>query len=437
MAVVSEIPTEVLTEIFYLLCKNSINVCELDNSWCKETFPWAVGLVSRQWRTAFLSYPPIWASLTLSDNTYASPRMLNPNAYTESYAKEVNRRLALYLERSGEHPLRLDICLWSVHPKAFAMMVLEMLSACSHRWQTAKLDLFRDWPLDSILPCKGKMPTLEWLEITSRADCKHVRDIFEVAPRLTHAYIEPWARSPGWILPWSQLTELILILDGDSVIEDGDVPYLLPMLHNIKELRFRNYYEFCGFSKFAPIPLNQLRVLEVYHPAMLSWFEAPSLCEIYFKDCQERSNYGEPLDVHGQISSLVQRSSCRIRKLSFASCREFYVGTLNDVEELVIDYHRSQSVCPSIDISSLPKLRLLTILCAIEEDFESLVNSLTTALKSARVPTRSECSSGTLTSLLERVTVELYCDQEQPKIPKILLKVADQWPVVAFRTRRS
>ncbi|KAM6492258.1 hypothetical protein JOM56_011982 [Amanita muscaria] len=160
MAVVSEIPTEVMTEIFYLLCKNSINVCELDNSWCKETFPWAVGLVSRQWRTAFLSYPPIWASLTLSDNIYASPRMLNPNAYTESYAKEVNRRLALYLERSGGHPLRLDICLWSVHPKAFAMMVLEMLSACSHRWQTAKFDLFRDWPLDSILPCKGKMPTL-------------------------------------------------------------------------------------------------------------------------------------------------------------------------------------------------------------------------------------------------------------------------------------
>ncbi|KAM6492259.1 hypothetical protein JOM56_011983 [Amanita muscaria] len=168
---------------------------------------------------------------------------------------------------------------------------------------------------------------------------------------------------------------------------------------------------------------------------MLSWFEAPSLCELYFTDYHK--SYDKPYDVPEQISSLIQRSGCRIRKLSLASDRKSYVGTLNDVEELVIDYHHSQSVCPSIDISSLPKLRLLIIICSIAEDFELLANSLTTALKSARVPTRSECSSGTPISLLERVTVELYCDQEQPKIPKILLKVADEWPVVVFRTRRS
>ncbi|KAM6492252.1 hypothetical protein JOM56_011976, partial [Amanita muscaria] len=204
-------PTEVLIEIFYLLCKNSINVCELNNSCCKENFPWAVGLVSRQWRTAFLSYPPIWASLTLSDIHYSkSSRIWNP----ESYAKEVNRRLALYLERSGRYPLRLDICLWSVHTNKFITMALEMLSACSHRWRTANFDLFLDRPLDSILPCKGKLPTLEWLEIRCRVDRKNIRDIFEIAPRLTHAYIEPWARSSGWILPWTQLTELILMLDG-------------------------------------------------------------------------------------------------------------------------------------------------------------------------------------------------------------------------------
>ncbi|KAM6492267.1 hypothetical protein JOM56_011991 [Amanita muscaria] len=433
MAIVSEIPTEVLTEIFYLLCQKSIFVSELNNSYCKEDFPWAVGLVSRQWRTAFLSYPPIWASLTLSDRYYESTLIPNPNLRSESYAKDVTKRLALYLERSGGHPLRLDIFLWSVHTKAFTMMALEMLSACSHRWQTVKFELSGDWPLDSLLPCKDKMPTLEWLKITSRADCKHVRDIFEVAPRLTHACIEPWARSSGWILPWTQLTELILILDGDSVIENDEIPSLLPMLHNIRELRFRNYYKFRSFSQFAPTPLNQLRVLEVYHPPMLSWFEAPSLCELYFTDDQE--SYNEPLDVRGAISSLIQRSGCRIRKLSFASGRTFNVGTLEDVEELVIDYSHSYLPLPSIDISSLPKLRLLTILCSIEEDFESLANSLTTALESARVSTRSECSSGTPTSFLERVTVELYYDQEaqeQPKIPERLLKVADEWPVVVF-----
>ncbi|KIL63488.1 hypothetical protein M378DRAFT_164343 [Amanita muscaria Koide BX008] len=314
-------------------------------------------------------------------------------------------------------------------------MALEMLSACSHRWRTADFYLSCDWQVDSILPCKGKLPTLEWLKLRGAVCHKHAQCMFEVAPRLTRAYVGLWTNNHGWILPWTQLTELTLTINDGSIIENGDVLNLLPMLHNVKELRLRynddkmNFEG--GFPRFVPTPLNQLRVLEVPHPAILSWFEAPSLCEIYFTDYQY---YDEPLDVHGQISSLIQRSSCRIRKLSFETGRKFSVGMLNDVEELVVDYRNSRhgGVCPSIDISALPKLRLLNIICSIHEDFESLTNSLTAALKSARVPTRSECLSST--SLLERVTVGL---QGQPNIPDRLLKVADEWPVVVFRTQCS
>ncbi|KAM6493965.1 hypothetical protein JOM56_010326 [Amanita muscaria] len=288
MAVVSKVPPEVLTEIFYLLCKKPIFVCGLSN-WChKENFPWAVGLVCRQWRTTFLSYPPIWASLLFCDTDSIG----SPVIRSETYTKEINRRLALYLERSGGYPLTLDIFLWSDHNKALTMMALEMLSACSHRWRTAEFDLFCDWQVDSILPCKGKMPTLEWLDINIRASRlrKHARSIFELAPRLTHAYIGRWGKRYGWTLPWTQLTELTLVLDGVSVIVNGDVQNLLPMLHNIKELRFGFNYDVLdfepedGFPQFAPTSLNQLRVLGVPHPAFLWWFEVPSLCEIYFVD---------------------------------------------------------------------------------------------------------------------------------------------------------
>ncbi|KIL59232.1 hypothetical protein M378DRAFT_14941 [Amanita muscaria Koide BX008] len=434
MAVVSTVPTELLTEIFYLLCKRPISVYKLNNSSCKEDFPWAVGLVCRQWRIAFLSYPPIWASLELSDSSYDS---LNPEAHNESHAKEIHRRLALYLERSGDYPLRLDIFLWSDHNKAFTTMALEMLSACSHRWQTAKFNLETcgDWPLDSILLCKGNLPTLEWLEFSGAVFPKYAR-IFEVAPRLTHARIGPWEKSCGWVLPWTQLTELFLTSSGDFVIENGDVQNLLPMLHNIKELRFCfncDEVDFeGGFPQVPPTPLNQLRILEVPHPAILSWFEAPSLCEIYFADYQQ--DYHESLDVHEHTSSLIQRSSCRIRKLSFRSGRKLYVGTLKDVEELVINYQHSHGLRSSIDISSLPKLRLFTIICWIDEDFESTMNLLTAALKSARVPTRRECSSGTPISLLERVVVELHDRRKEPKITKMLLEIVDKWPAVVFRT---
>ncbi|KAM6493860.1 hypothetical protein JOM56_010221 [Amanita muscaria] len=413
---VSNIPTEILSEIFYLLCKKPIFVSELNNSHCKENFPWGVGLVSRQWRTAFLSYPPIWASLALSESFGDS------NTRSESYAIEINRRLALYLERSGGSPLTLDISLWSDHNKSFTMMAMEMLSACAHRWRSVRFDLFCEWQADCLLPCKGNLPTLERLAIMILVASKHALDVFEVAPRLTHAYIGPC----GWMLPYAQLTELLLVLD---VFWNGGVRNLLKMLHNVKKLCIHSDSEVLLLPS-APVPLNQLRVLEVPHPVVLSWFETPSLCDLSLHSVE---NNDEPLDVHDQISSLIQRSGCQIRKLSFRSNREVRVGALKDVEELEIHYRRSKD--SSIDISSLPNLRFLTI-SVLHEEFEPLATSIVTALKSARVPPRNECSACTPISRLERVTVQLW-SHEKLEIPKRLLDIAEKWPVVIFRTRRS
>ncbi|KAM6493937.1 hypothetical protein JOM56_010298 [Amanita muscaria] len=184
--------------------------------------------------------------------------------------------------------------------------------------------------------------------------------------------------------------------------------------------------------------MNHLCILEVPHPAVLSWFKTPSLCDLYVADDLQDNN--EPLDVQGQMSSLIQRSGCQIRKLSFRSCRKIHVGTLKDVEELEI--HSEKETRSSIDISSLPSLRFLTIIDVIHRDIEPLMNSIITALESAKVPPRNECSAGTTPiSRLERVTVELryyvYEPYEPPKIPKRLLEIADKWPLVVFRTRRS
>ncbi|KAM6490007.1 hypothetical protein JOM56_014586 [Amanita muscaria] len=211
-------------------------------------------------------------------------------------------------------------------------MALEMLSACSHRWQTVDFDLSDDWQVSSILQYQGQLPTLESLVIRVDAINQYPWCMFEAVPRLTHASIGLWANNYGWILPWTQLTELKLTLDGLFVIENGYVADLLPMLPNIKELRFR---------------LNDG-------------------LDLYFADYQQ--DYDEPLDVHEQISSLIQRSNCIIRKLSIESGRRFYVGTLKD------DYLRSDEIRSPIDISSLQQLRLLTIICRID-DVNELFNS--------------------------------------------------------------
>ncbi|KIL61851.1 hypothetical protein M378DRAFT_13199 [Amanita muscaria Koide BX008] len=294
------------------------------------------------------------ASLKLSES------FVDSETRSKSYAIEINRRLALYLERSGGYPLTLDIFLLLDHNKAFAMMTLEMLSACAHRRRTVRFDLFFEWQVDCILPRKGKLPTLERLEIMILAASKHALDVFERASHSLHRELDS---------------------------EDG-----LPQV--------------------APIPLNQLHILEVPHPAIL-WFETPSLCDLSLYLVNYLLDNDEPLDVHGQISSLIQRSGCHIPKLSSRSNKKVHVGMLKDVEEPEIHYLQSND--SSIDISSLPKLRLLTFIDAIHKDIEPLANICTGTVGSpngAVTAVESGACNGILCSIVIRTSKTLTNPQK-------------------------
>ena len=125
----TRIPAEILSEIFHLLCDEPMALEELKNSSCFDDFPWAVGQVCWRWRTAFLSHPPLWTSLSLRNP------FLNPSA---AYIAEMNRRSAIYLKRSGQLPLALTIGLSGDD----VIAIWKLLLSCSNRWRKADIRLY-------------------------------------------------------------------------------------------------------------------------------------------------------------------------------------------------------------------------------------------------------------------------------------------------------
>ncbi len=70
-SIAAAIPIELLSDIFRHLCKKPIALQwpRVDSEDVKS-FPWAAGQVCKHLRRAFLTYPPLWVSYSLSDHMF-------------------------------------------------------------------------------------------------------------------------------------------------------------------------------------------------------------------------------------------------------------------------------------------------------------------------------------------------------------------------------
>jgi hypothetical protein len=118
------IPTEILNDIFHLLCDGPIALHDLKNDSHFHEFPWAVGQVCRHWRGAFVSYTNLWTSFALK-----------PGNFNAAYFVEMNRRAAMYLERSREQPLTIVVFAPCSGTQEFPKTVWRMLLSCLKRWK--------------------------------------------------------------------------------------------------------------------------------------------------------------------------------------------------------------------------------------------------------------------------------------------------------------
>ncbi|KAF8320147.1 hypothetical protein F5887DRAFT_928166 [Amanita rubescens] len=353
------IPTEVLCEIFHLLCDEPIPLHDLENDSHLHEFPWAVGQVCRHWRGAFLSYTPLWTSFALRPGYY-------------NHLAKMTRRAITYIKRSGQQPLTIVVSTPRLEYKVFPEKVWRILLSCSKRWKKANLVLDNSAVIDELrILC---MSSLESLTVSIPNSLTILKKPQIVAPRLTELDITHPGYTSTWEFPWAQLTKLKMEVAGEDLCIDDDLHMwgVLFQLEKIEELHVITQIYYLGpkTSLLPIIHLPSLRLLDISlpFPQMFSWFTAPLLehlcirtCSHYFPDV-----FYPHLSYVRELTSLIQRSSCHIRRLEVVgSPREellMIIKSLTSVEELSIQCPGSTEELQDIamglsDCVYLPKLQ--------------------------------------------------------------------------------
>jgi hypothetical protein len=357
------IPIEILCDIFHLLCDGPIALHDLKNDSHFHEFPWAVGQVCRHWRGAFLSYTHLWTSFALK-----------PGNFNATYFVEMNRRAAIYLERSREQPLTIVVFTPFSCTQKFPISVWRMLLSCSKRWKRADLVLQHGAARKELLRCRGYMSSLKSLRmsIPNFTALEH-NDAFEVAPHLTELDLAHRGYTATWQFPWAQLTKLKITASSTEFRHyySNNLWGVLFQLENIEELHIiTTFYHVTLPSDLPIIHLPGLRLLEISLTSamMFSWFTAPLLEHLHIRSDGASYLYlDQPYE--RELASLIQRSSCHVRRLVLENCgtevMRIMMKALVSVEELSIKDPGSLAIIRDVTgldgYIYLPKLRVLHV----------------------------------------------------------------------------
>ena len=394
MTVSEESPYEILCKIFQLLCREPISLHVLQNTskYNLTEFPWAAGLVCKRWRAAFLSYPRLWTSLYLRDHY----------PFTDSYVAEMNRRTAIYVERSEELPLSIVVQLVGSNASLEVPSTWRILLSLSHRWKSVEL-MADHTPCKSfacdLRKCRGEMPILESLKVSTRRGAKLPLDGFQIAPRLTHVTLSYLYGINAELLPLGQLKRITIQAKLDDWSEGRRIHSILPALRNVEELRIISFPYDGAVSEVVPIHFDRLRALQLSHPDILPWIEAPSMERLHVEDrpycTNKESDYSE------KILHFVQRSSCYIRYLTLQGCD---VSTALSVMEILTHVNELSIIDPSVDlicamIKAIAKfnLRVLEVTCYSRNVTKAIVDAISALLET--------WNSGSRIMPLQRITV--------------------------------
>ncbi|KAF8336232.1 hypothetical protein F5887DRAFT_1161416 [Amanita rubescens] len=369
------IPSEILCEIFQLLCDKPISLHVLNNSSHFGEFPWAVGQVCRRWRDEFLSYPHLWTSLSL---WYC----FNGIQVDVDRLHEMSRRTLLYLERSKQLPLTITVCtvddrrLKSI--EKFPRTTWKLLLSCSERWERVDLALYHEPPLLDLFRCK--MPIVKSLrlhEALIHSSYFELYHPFTSAPRLVELDIR-W--SEGWVFPWLQLTKVKI----KGYIRSKELKTILPQLQNVEELRVGQVVFWDRDRGKCPFRLASLRLLavQIYPLKILGWIEAPLLEHLWVDSYPMYDELQRSLIFAEELSLFIRRSSCHIRQLTLHNC------LLSSVEVLCIKttvYGHGSLLVEHItrmnDGVCLPNLRELEVTCLRDRGDEELMTAMSRLLE--------------------------------------------------------
>ncbi len=376
----------------------------MQNTWHIDEFPWAVGHICRHWRGAFLSYPPLWTSLSLQSGEFSATALT-----------EINRRTATYLERSRQLPLTILVSTASSPIKNFPSDTFRLLLSCSNRWKRGDLVLRNESVLLDLIGCLDNVPILKSLGIYVYGfEAVKPYNAFVIAPHLTELDITHRGHTRRWMsLPWSQLTKLrIEVSSVEFIVQTAQLETILSQLQNVDELRFKirddPYFAFSGRQAAIRLPLVRFLEITLFCPEIFSWFEVPLLEHLCLDSCIELANVGDICTE--ELLFLIGGSSCRIRRLTLQDCLDDValdiMWALDNLEELCVKDlpigigHLIIKHLADLDLDGVfhsPNLRELQVMCCpgqADKDFMMAICSLLEARGPSRhLPASMSCPS--------------------------------------------
>ena len=296
-----------------------------------------------------------------------------------------------------------------------------MLLSYSNRWRKAEIVLSSAGSVinDALLECRGRMPILESLKIyTPESKTQRCHNVFEIAPHLIELDLVLYDGTiRTWMFPWAQLTKLDLEISNARTAgfaSGNELWSFLLQLQNAEELRLTTLQFHLAPFKFPPVRLTRLRFLAVSvgFLGVFSCIEPPLLEHLSID-----YDYGFSSDTGScreELSSLIDRSSCRIRKLTFQcdddELAHNIMNPLASVEEFFID---NQEIAPRLvrviahsnDCIYLPNMQALDV-TSCPGGFEELVAELSCLLEVRSKGSVAALSSCNIVSL-EKLTVRM------------------------------
>ncbi|KAJ7606612.1 hypothetical protein FB45DRAFT_807495, partial [Roridomyces roridus] len=299
LSLLRRMPTEILEEIFSWSVPSPADHRRAELS--LNTSPWVLTHVSSRWRAVALGLSSLWSVIFLdyTDGLYRN----YPLSMVETQLRRThNSKIQLFFR--GGSRFRC--------PAGPQREMFQLLSQHASRWEV--LDVTLTDQLASLLPdLSHNLPSLTRLRISWQRPSNYGNrdsiDCFRTAPGLTDISVHNRHQFTPIAFPARQLTRYNL--DASWETHWG----ILTMCPHLVEAGITIAFDGWALAEHRTVELDHLRSLFVSKAIVLDSLKCSALEEISFpvevKD--------GPLVFHA-VESLVQRSSCTLRKLSLRGC---------------------------------------------------------------------------------------------------------------------
>ncbi|KAJ6458396.1 hypothetical protein C8R47DRAFT_1081670 [Mycena vitilis] len=271
-------PAELICEIFLAALSSEDGVSKP---------PWYLGHICRSWRHYALSYPALWASITIS----SSPRSLS--MLRVQFARSANALLDIH---------------WRCVDDRMDPDLLYLLLSHPNRWRTLSLHERGRSDFGWLQSMHGRLEQLQKVQVSFKIARAAFPVAFSTAPNLREAILtdEQFSRSPIIDIPWERLTHY-----RGAYMPDRQLEILRAAAPTLQECVLGFIDDAFPRQPSDTMTMPNLRRLSSQYVAVLAHLTAPTLETLRLVLGPESISL---------VAPFVLRSACTLTRLTLIQC---------------------------------------------------------------------------------------------------------------------